>query len=123
MKRIPCINCITLPICKNRLVSDNIYHCKLLKDFILNANSINKLYNKITSAFNTKIEPSQFKITIDIFRAREAMINELGNDLAKTIDKDIVTKAAHSLFNDVGSPKWEKALQKVEVANEIAKYS
>jgi hypothetical protein len=84
MKALPCHLCLLIPICKNRKLVDTIYKCKLLKEFLYKAKSINRLCNKINSIFNIKIDPKTFKLIIESVRIEEDAMIAVAENLKKS---------------------------------------
>lgn len=131
MKALPCHLCIVLPICKNRTLTDTIYSCMLLKEFLYNAKSTNRLYNKINSIFNIKINPQTFKLIVDFTRIEETAMRIVTKNLAKQINKDIINEVLkENIFANFSrkrmrhyssNKRLKKLLKKTEALNEITK--
>jgi|WetSurSiteA1Bulk_404760.scaffolds.fasta_scaffold00293_30 hypothetical protein len=96
MKALPCHFCLILPICKNRTLVDTVYKCRLMKEFLYKAKSINRLYNKVNSIFDIKINPSVFKLIVDSVRIEEDAMIAVSKHLKNKIDEDIVNEITKS---------------------------
>jgi len=135
MKALPCHSCLVFPICTNRTLVDTIYACTLMKEFLFKAKSMNRLYNKVNSIFNIKINPATFKLIVDAVRVEEVAMMVVAKNLKKRIDKDIcneVIKGNCTLLFDKGkqmilplgdSKKLTKLVKKAKVIDEITKSS
>lgn len=135
MKALPCHSCLVFPICKNRTLIDIIYKCRLMKKYLFKAKSINKLYNRINSMFNIRIDPKMFKLIVDAVKDAESAIITISGNLKDQVDRDIyneIVKGNGILLLDKGkriviptkySKKLTNLVKKEKILYEITKSS